>query len=447
MPQPARPDVIVLGAGAAGIAAARALHDAGVNVVVLEARERIGGRIHTHHDPDVPVPIELGAEFVHGSAPPIDELVRRSGGATIEVAGERWRAQRGSLRRMDDFWPRIARVLGRLDQRARSDRSFDDFLSTRPGGRRLAADWRLTRQYVEGFHAADVRRISAASLAETSDEVDDPQERRLRRVLAGYDSLIRWMAAPLTDRVRLGSVVTRVRWETGHVAVDVRRADGGERFAAEARAAIVTLPVGVLKAPPGELGAVTFDPPLSQKRRAVDRLASGSVVRVAFLLGERFWASPSRAARTLPQGLVTLGFLHANDEDFQVWWTTHPILAPVIVGWRGGPGARRLAQLPRERLHAQAVASLAHAFRMPPHRVQRIVERTWTHDWEHDPFARGAYSYALVGGAGASGALARPLKGTLFFAGEATGTREGTGTVDAALATGRRAAAQVMRTL
>jgi monoamine oxidase len=76
-----------------------------------------------------------------------------------------------------------------------------------------------------------------------------------------------------------------------------------------------------------------------------------------------------------------------------------------------------------------------------------MVENVWTHDWEHDPFARGAYSYQRVGGADAPAALARPLKRTLFFAGESTGTDGGTGTVDAAIVTGRRAAAQVLRAL
>jgi monoamine oxidase len=203
----------------------------------------------------------------------------------------------------------------------------------------------------------------------------------------------------------------------------------------------------VLKAPGAEPGAVHFDPELSQKARALDRLASGCAVRIVLRVRERFWGSEARAATRSPEGMDSLSFLHSSDDDFPVWWTCYPLRVPVIVGWHGGPGARRLAQLPREQLDARAAASLARAFGVSRARIRRLIERTWTHDWEHDPFARGAYSYALVGGADASRALARPLRRTLFFAGEATGTEAGTGTVEAAIATGRRAANQVMRVL
>jgi monoamine oxidase len=75
------------------------------------------------------------------------------------------------------------------------------------------------------------------------------------------------------------------------------------------------------------------------------------------------------------------------------------------------------------------------------------VEETWMHDWVHDPFARGAYSYSMVGGAEAPRALARPLAGTLFFAGEATDTEGATGTVHGAIASGRRAARQAIKAI
>ncbi len=120
---------------------------------------------------------------------------------------------------------------------------------------------------------------------------------------------------------------------------------------------------------------------------------------------------------------------------------------PIIVGWCGGPGARRLAQLRADELESRAVSSLARQLHISRQRLRSLVEAFWTHDWEHDVFARGAYSYAAVGGAEAAAALARPLSRTLFFAGEASDAEGGTGTVDGAIASGRRAARQVMRVL
>lgn len=428
-------DVVVLGAGAAGIAAARALHDADVGVVVLEARERIGGRVFTQRDGRTPVPIELGAEFIHGATRTVDGLLRDAGLASIDVGGRRYAAGGRQLRAMDDFWDQLDRVMRRLERRPVRDRSFQDFLDTRPGGRRLARQRRLALQWVEGFHAADPRRISTHALADGGWPSDDIEEQRLGRVVDGYDRAIAWLAAPLADRIQLAAVVTRVKWAPGDVVVYVRHPDGRPRFAIEARAAIVAVPLGVLNAAPGELGAIEFVPALRQKQRALNRLATGSVVRVTLRLRERVWA---------PE-YDTLSFLHAADDDFPVWWTAYPVRVPVVTGWRGGPGARRLAQLPASELEARAVASLARRLQISRPRLQSLVEAVWTHDWEHDPFARGAYSYQMVGGADAPAALARPLRRTLFFAGEATDSDGGTGTVDGAIASGRRAAAQILR--
>src|SRR5688500_16722775 len=110
-------DVVVLGAGAAGLAAAGALQDAGADVVVLEARERIGGRVVTHRSSRTPVPIELGAEFIHGRTPDIARVLRNVGVATLDIAGQRWTAEGRRRRPMNDFWEQLDRVMHLLPRR------------------------------------------------------------------------------------------------------------------------------------------------------------------------------------------------------------------------------------------------------------------------------------------------------------------------------------------
>jgi monoamine oxidase len=429
--------VVVLGAGAAGLAAARALHDAGVEVTVLEARERIGGRVFTHRDRDTRVPIELGAEFIHGAAQELDEPLRAAGLSSVDVAGQRYQLAGRHLRPLNDFWEQLDRVMRLLARGPRRDRSFQEFLATRPGGRRLARERRVAQQWVEGFHAADPRRISAHALAEGGWPADDEEEKRLGRVIDGYDCVIDWLASPLAGRIRMGAVVARVTWKPGEVVVHVRDADGRSRVAVEARAAIVAVPLGVLKAPAGEPGVIEFVPGLEQKQEAFDGLDTGSVVKVTLRLRERVWAPEHD----------TLSFLHSNDEDFQTWWTQYPAREPIVTGWRGGPAARRLAQLPAREIEDRAIASLARHLNLTRSRLRSLVEAVWMHDWEHDPFARGAYSYSAIGGAEAPKALARPLRRTLFFAGEAVNTEGSTGTVHGAIASGSHAAAQVLRVL
>ena len=437
----------MIGAGAAGLSAARALHERGLDVVALEARERIGGRIFTHRDRGTPIPVELGAEFIHGSAPELTNILREAKLASCDISGRRWQTAGERLRPTDDFWERLDRVMRRLDPKRRPDRSFREFLDKKPGGRRLSRARALALQYVEGFHAADAARISERALAEGGSPGDDVRERRIGRVLDGYDRVIEWIAGPLGDRVRTSAIVTRVRWAPGNVAVEVRHADGRSRPSALAKAAIVTVPLGVLQAAPGEAGAIEFDPDLRQKRDALGRLAMGSVVRIVLRLSERFWASEWYAKQIDTRELDTLSFLHTGDEQFPIWWTAYPVRAPVLVGWRGGPAAVELSRLASEQLEDAAIASLARQFQLPPRRVRGMVEAAWVHDWTHDPFARGAYSYQAVGGDQAPAALARPLRGTLFFAGEAADPEGRTGTVHGAIATGRRAAEEVTRSL
>lgn len=138
---------------------------AGLRVAVYEARGRIGGRIFTYRDPRVPLPVELGAEFVHGDAPETGRLLREARSFAYDVQGERWSARGGQLQPLHGFWKRIERVLGLIDPERKTDEPFAAFLARQPGGRSLSRDRTLTRQFVQGFHAADLRRVSTKSLA------------------------------------------------------------------------------------------------------------------------------------------------------------------------------------------------------------------------------------------------------------------------------------------
>jgi monoamine oxidase len=434
--------IIVIGAGAAGLAAARALHDVGVDVQVIEARNRIGGRVFTVTDPSTQKPIELGAEFIHGQAPELQQLLDDASLLTVDVCGTRWQATSSRLRPLKGFWERLDRAFRQLDTESGSDRSFDDVFRTRPGGRRLANDRRLARQYVTGFHAADPRLISARALAEGGSPGDDLRERRLARVAEGYERVLAWLAEPLASRITLSSVVTAVRWKRSHVAIDVARR---KRFTG--RAAIVTVPLGVLQANPNRRGAIAFEPALHQKAQALQRLRMGAVVRVVLRLGERFWTGERFARSHAREGIERMTFLHTRDDTFPTWWTSYPSMSPLIVGWSGGPNALALAAQSPTVIASRAVDALARQCHISPRRLRSLVEAVWMHDWLHDPYARGAYSYHMVDGADAPAALARPLEATLFFAGEATDTEGATGTVHGAIASGRRAARQLMRAL
>jgi monoamine oxidase len=440
-------DVAVIGAGVAGLAAARDLTAAGRTVEVLEARDRIGGRVLTIHDSSVAIPLEMGAEFVHGGAPTTEAIVREAGLTIVDVVGDRWESTSGRLRPLDGFWERLDLVMRRLNARRRPDRSFAEFLADRPGGASLARDRRIAEQFVRGFHAADPTRISERALADGGSPGVDESEQRQGRVLEGYDRVAAHLARGLAGQVRLRTVVTAVQWRRGEVELSMRRTDGAASLPSlRARAIVVSVPLGVLQAPEGAEGAIAFAPALpGAKRDALCRLAEGHVVRVAVVLDERVWVTRRPRAAARAPALQRLAFVHAGDGKMPVCWTAYPTDAPVLVAWFGGPEAESLSRLTRPEIEERAVDALARRLHVAPRRFAGHVRACHTHNWSADPFSRGAYSYVLVGGADAATRLARPVAGTLFFAGEAFDAEGRNGTVEGAIASGRRAARQVVR--
>ncbi|PYQ29150.1 MAG: hypothetical protein DMF56_12800 [Acidobacteria bacterium] len=416
-------DVAVIGAGAAGLAAARTLSGARKRVCLIEARQRAGGRISTLHVPDLPIPIELGAEFLHGEAASTFAIVDAAALPVYELRTDYWYSRNGSFTHIRDFWGLINRVRARIGP-LKQDVSFAEFMRTQralsPRTRQLACN------FVEGYHAAHADRISALALRMADGEQEgEPKQYRLA---SGYDSIIEWMRAGLDPEhvdLRFGSVVKRVQWSKGNVEIDCGT------FTVRARAAIITIPIGVWKAPAEQDGAIVFDPPLREKEKALARLEAGHVVRITFRFRERFWEK-HRAV-----------FIQTRDRFMPTFWTTAPMRAPILIGWAGGHCADALLA-ERPSIIDRALDSMSRAFGVPRRRLDALLAGTWMHDWQSDPYSRGAYSYAAVGGSGAHDLLAKPVKNTLFFAGEATSSNE-TGTVSGAIATGYRAAGKLLR--
>src|SRR5258705_426547 len=217
-----RTDVVIVGAGVAGLAAARRLHERGLRVTVLEARSRIGGRVFTRHDPRSPLPIELGAEFLHGAATQVRTLVDEARLREVEIAGGRWRAAHGRFMRLEDSWHRLDRVLGQATARE-PDRPLSALFAERPGGHRFAADRRLAREFVEGFHAAEIDRISQHAVASGGNPGRDPDDQRMARLVDGYGEIPPALARPVwwtSYPLRSGLVVG---WAGGPAAMALGR--------------------------------------------------------------------------------------------------------------------------------------------------------------------------------------------------------------------------------
>ncbi len=424
------PDVIVVGGGITGLIAADELAAAGRRVTLVEARDRLGGRIDTRRADGLSAPIELGAEFVHGEHVATWEYLRAFELDTYELPEHHERRRNGRPIRFPDVYGALERLL----DEAHGDRPLGDVI----GQRRAAGDdpelLDAVAAFVQGFHAADLSRIGTAGLRINA-EAEEQDGHRQFRLLAGYDGLVRGLAERLAQRgieLRPATVVTRIEWRQGEATVAARRRDGAEARLAAPRA-VITLPHGVLRAPPEAEGAVRWaplPPGWDDARRGIEM---GDAERVVLQFDAPWWTDGGAAP----------SFVHGPGEALPVWWTPLPRSAPILTGWAGGPRGRAVAELDRESLTRCAIDSLARIFGRPAEELAARLVALHHHGWSRDPYSRGGYSYPGVGAAAAQAWLRRPVAGTLFLAGEAlAGGRNGT--VHGAIEEGRRVARAVL---
>lgn len=416
-------DVLIVGAGVAGLTAAGELSRAGMRVLLLEARDRTGGRILTDHSNSYPV--ELGAEFVHGRPAEIFEIVKK---AELPVTKLEWNV----LRRRGNRWHDARQVMSGMDElfekmrASEPDQSFQQFLDS------VDADPAVKEQaanFVEGFHAADPRRVSVRSIIVSNEAEQQVDGDRQFRFPGGYDSVLKAISARIEWKfceLRLNTQVREIRWQPGQAVV---RSSSGDEFCAPRL--IMTVPLGVLKA-----RVIRFTPELTEKQKALDCLEMGPVMRASLCFREKFWEAMPR--------LNDVSFIFTDDPHFPTWWTSNPLPFPILTGWAAGHYARNLAQLNHDQIINRALESLANIFEIEIMRLRGLLQRGFTYDWQHDSFSCGAYSYAVVGGSRAARDLAAPLANTLFFAGEATNSEGHNGTVHGAIATGKRTAREVL---
>lgn len=434
---PITTDVIVIGAGAAGLAAASVLERRGKTALVLEARERIGGRLCSHHEPGLPVPIELGGEFVHGLSRATFAVLEQTGTAAVDTGGGHWTLRDGRLAPTRDLFAEIKYGLRRTRALDAKDMAFDLFLDRHLKREISAEALAYARMLAQGFDAADTARASARSIVEEwtgGGSVEAPQF----RPMGGYGALLAGLANRLRGSsvgIQLDTIVQAVHWKRG--AVRVSGTFMGRPFEARAKRAIVTLPLGVLQQSAGSEGFVRFTPALREKRKAMKFLAPGPVLKVLLRFRRAFWDELDRGRYR------DVAFFHAREASFPTMWTALPVRTPLLVAWAAGPKAQRLAAADESSIISEAIASVRATFGVEAP-VEDLLQGAWVHDWQSDPYARGAYSYVIAGGGEARSDLAKPLMSTLFFAGEAADTEGEAGTVGGALQSGERAAREVL---
>ncbi len=419
-------DVAIIGAGVAGLAAARDVVARGVDVELFEASDRVGGRARTIEAPGADLPIELGPEFVHGDPDWTRELVRDPAVEIEEVEDRHYRWLRGELVDGGDVWKRFGKLLhGAGKHGDESARCFIERTVTDPVDRDLLA------RFIEGFYGADLDTIGIAGVAEDAGGAGGDETPSQAFVRTGYGSIVRSLAAHVaSERIQLGCRVDRIDWRGEPIELRVQRAGRAETVTA--RRVILTVPLGVLAA-----RGIELVPGLGSHATALAGLAMGHVVKIVLRLREPVWAE---------HATDKLDFVHGRDAGFPTYWLRSRGATHLLTAWAGGRHAQALASASTGELVERALDGFAASVDVERARLAAAVIAHYHHDFTTDPCTLGAYSYVVVGGGDASAQLARPIDDRVFLAGEATAA-DYEGTVAGAIASGARAAKQVLASL
>ncbi len=410
-------EIIVIGAGAAGLMAAKLLAEKRRSVLVLEARERAGGRILTI--PFIENHIELGAEFVHAK----EGLPELQGNNLQEITGDMWTNLEGRWEKSDQEipdWNEVKAVIRNLEE----DMTVASFLQE-PVMLKNPDAAIFLKEYVEGYAAADIKSASIRAFYKEWENTSNKQY----RLSNGYGQLIDSFYTQCLEHgviFRFKHSVNQVDWSTNKVTVTTQN-----RNTFSARKLIVTVPLGVWQSPDAN-SFIRFNPDIPEKFAAASKCGYGSAIKILLQFNEPFWEK-------IQPGI---GFIFSSC-DIPTWWTQNKN-SSLLTGWIAGTEAKSLKGTPDEILLDKALESLTRIFTLSKNEIKSRLNKSWIYDWGNDAYALGCYSFVTVNGEEYLKIFSAPVDNTIFVAGEAANTSENIGIVNSAFESAERVVKEVI---
>jgi monoamine oxidase len=402
--------IIIAGGGVAGLFAARELSKQGYGITILEATDRLGGRIHTIRNSSFTQPVEKGVEFIHGNLPLTIQLLEEAEIEYEPVRGSMVRVSNGTWKTQEDFtlgWDELIKKMNSV----RKDMTVDEFLKKNFSDDRYTDLRTSVLGFANGFDLADTSKASILALREEWMGEDEQY-----RIPGGFDQLINFLEKECLRSgciINKSSPVTEIKWEKDNVKIIT-----SNPTIYNATKVIITASLGSFRSEK----LIIFKPAIDNYFQAAKKIGFGTVVKVMLEFREAFWEKKKKG----------IGFLFTS-EIIPTWWTQSPSSYPLLTGWAGGPQAWALETKDDEAILELALRSLSNVFQEKIEALRKMLQASAVANWKNDLYSYGAYSYNLVESVQAKRLLNMPAGETIFFAGEAFYEGPSPGTVEAAL--------------
>jgi monoamine oxidase len=413
--------IIIAGAGAAGLMAAYELCKKGFYVIVTEAMERTGGRIHTLYNSFYNInPQELGAEFMHGKLPVTLGLLKEANLSFEIVKGEMYRIREGKWLKQEEMvegWDELFEKMKSLE----NDLSLHDFLIRYFSDDRYESLRQSVKTFAQGFDLADPAYVSTISLL--NEWRNDPEKQY--RIKGGYRLLIDYLEETILQKggqLLTNCRITEIKWSDNHVI-----AHTSDNRTIQGEAIILTMPLPIL-----QKGELSFFPPIPHIQTEAGKIGWGKIIKFNLKFTESLG------------GKDDTGFIF-SEETVPTWWTQFSGDTSHLTGWLGGPEVEKYEQASENELLHLAIQSLSGIFNLPIEAISLKLKAYVITNWGKIPSIAGGYSYDTPQSLEAKNILRAPIEDTIFLAGEAIYIGTSKGTVEAALTTGKEAAERLIK--